>query len=195
MKVTLEQSMLTSAVAVELLSIALPRFVWGEGAGVRGSVAVSQKYLHRTYTPMRGGTRFETVRQDHQKRDRRAAFRDLDGQSEDSEQSLRRPSHRRLSRRLPTTRHEPKRAAESEPLPPAIFEGPSRAVPWAEADIHRSGEVVRIEAVFWNFDTDEGVVHTGRSANAPIRIRQSAVTALRSEIPVSTHRRPLPSRP
>lgn len=40
----------------------------------------------------------------------------------------------------------------------AIYEGPPIGVPRVGDDIHRNGEVVRIEAVAWNFDAKDSVV-------------------------------------
>jgi hypothetical protein len=40
----------------------------------------------------------------------------------------------------------------------AIYEGPAIAVPRVGDDIHHSGEVVRVEAVVWDFAAADGVV-------------------------------------
>jgi len=37
-----------------------------------------------------------------------------------------------------------------------IYEGPIAAVPRKGDDIHHDGEVVRVESVTWQFDTDKG---------------------------------------
>lgn len=39
-----------------------------------------------------------------------------------------------------------------------IFEGPSMAMPRAGEEIHHDGEVVRVEAVVWNFETEDVIV-------------------------------------
>ncbi len=39
-----------------------------------------------------------------------------------------------------------------------LYEGPAIAVPRAGEDIHRGDEIVRIEAVVWNFESTEDVV-------------------------------------